>query len=146
MTRAQILFTKKFVSADSCFNVITMPKRKRDGSVQASYNPTDTSEEALKARRPLVKQKIDHGKKTLVRALKLAKGFERQKLGRRYKAAAQKNEEKELARLDAEIEALKVWVASLRFLGQSHLTDPGCFVIDLGLSEPCRIPFIQDAA
>jgi len=123
-----------------------MPKRKRDGSVQASYNLSDTSEEALKTRRPLVKQKIDHGKKTLVRALKLAKGFERQKLGRRHKAAAQKNEDKELARLDAEIEALKVWVVSLRILGQAHLTDRWCSMIDLRLAEPCRIPYIQDAA
>ncbi|KAK3080467.1 hypothetical protein LTS18_001138, partial [Coniosporium uncinatum] len=96
-----------------------MPKRKRDDSVQASYNLSDTSEEALKTRRPLVKQKIDHGKKTLVRALKLAKGFERQKLGRRHKAAAQKNEDKELARLDAEIEALKT--LDLPNLAESHI-------------------------
>jgi len=102
-----------------------MPKRKRDGTVQASFHPSDTSEEALKAYRPLVKQKIDYGKKSLVRALKLAKGFERQKLGRRHKAAAQKNEDKELARLDAEIEALKVWVASCRSLDE-HTIDRRC--------------------
>ena len=51
---------------------------------------------------------LDHGKKSLFRALKVARGFERQKLGRRQKLAKLNHLEDESMRLDAEVAALKV--------------------------------------
>ena len=51
---------------------------------------------------------VEDGKRGLHKALKLARGFERQKLGRRQKDARQKNASEELLRLDHEIAALKV--------------------------------------
>ncbi|KAK5019668.1 Bud-site selection protein [Cryomyces antarcticus] len=54
-----------------------------------------------------VEAKLEHGKKLLNRALKTAKGFERQKLGRRRKTAVVSNDAADVARIDREIEALK---------------------------------------
>ena len=52
---------------------------------------------------------LDHGRKQLFRALKLSKGFERQKLGRRQKLVQAKDESVEIvSRLEDEVEALKV--------------------------------------
>lgn len=51
---------------------------------------------------------VDDSKTQLHKALKLARGFERQKLGRRQKDASQKNDDGELSRLANEIAALKV--------------------------------------
>lgn len=53
---------------------------------------------------------LDHGHKELLRALKLSRGFERQKLGRRQKAAkGSEGGSLDLAsRLEAEVDALKV--------------------------------------
>jgi hypothetical protein len=44
----------------------------------------------------------------LHRALKVARGFERQKLGRRQKTAKDNQDVAEVARLEAEVVALKV--------------------------------------
>ncbi|OCL05098.1 Bud-site selection protein [Glonium stellatum] len=55
----------------------------------------------------LCEERIEHGKKPLHRALKLAAGFERQKYSRRRKTAKQSNDTTTLARLDAEYKALK---------------------------------------
>lgn len=66
-----------------------------------------------------VEEKLFHAKKILQRALKLAKGFERQKLGRRHKTATQKSEVSELSRLDAEISALKVCALDMSVTNQS---------------------------
>ena len=51
---------------------------------------------------------LDYGKKSLLRALKVARGFERQKLGRRQKLAKEERVEDESRRLDAEVATLKV--------------------------------------
>lgn len=80
-----------------------MPKRKREHN-------EDSQSTKHSAQNRRVEEKLFHGKKVLQRALKLAKGFERQKLGRRQKTAKQKGESDELGRLDAEIAALKVRV------------------------------------
>ena len=48
------------------------------------------------------------GKKRLFRALKAARGFERQKLGRRTKQAHAKQAAGDVARIEAEVAALKV--------------------------------------
>ncbi|KAF1984930.1 Bud-site selection protein [Aulographum hederae CBS 113979] len=81
-----------------------MPKRKRDGTIAAAQN---FSLKTPEARRPYVEEKIKHGLKVLTRALKLARGFERQKMSRRQKAAKSGGDEKVLVRIDREIEALK---------------------------------------
>jgi hypothetical protein len=55
-----------------------------------------------------VEQQIAIGRKALNRALKLARGFERQKLGRRLKAARTEGDVASVVRLDSEVKALKV--------------------------------------
>lgn len=62
-----------------------------------------------------VKNSVELGKTSLFRALKLARGFERQKLGRRQKTARESNVDVEImARLDAEISTLKVSHSTFR--------------------------------
>lgn len=53
-------------------------------------------------------QKLEHGQKLLFRAFKTAKGFERQKLGRRRKTASADDDTKDMERIDAEVTVLKV--------------------------------------
>ena len=65
------------------------------------------SKEAQKQQRRLGKA-LDNGKVELTNALKTARIFERQKLGRRHKDAKKKSELTDVARLDAEVAALKV--------------------------------------
>ena len=61
------------------------------------------------AQRKQLDRIVENSKKSLWRALKLARGFERQKLGRRQKMAKQQSHgENCSSRLDAEIAALKV--------------------------------------
>ncbi|KAH8684231.1 BUD22-domain-containing protein [Tricladium varicosporioides] len=76
-----------------------MPKRKRPG-----YSDPSTR---LKAD---TLEKVQHIQKALQRALKIAKGFERQKLGKRLKAAQAKGSDGilEVVRINKEIEALKI--------------------------------------
>ena len=77
-----------------------MSKRKRELTSRSGGRPSQDQAHLEEA--------LEHGKKSLVRALKLARGFERQKLGRRQKSARAKNEEGVLPRLAAEVTALKV--------------------------------------
>src|ERR1700733_11665139 len=77
-----------------------MPKRKR------SEDESDGDEDrAQKIRKNRFRAKVEQGNKSIASALKLARGFERQKLGRRQKTA--KNDPKELLRLKEEVIALK---------------------------------------
>ena len=55
-----------------------------------------------------VRYKIQHGTVKLGHAFKVAKRFERQKLGRRHKDAVKQRNEKNEQRINAEIAALKV--------------------------------------
>lgn len=80
-----------------------MPKRKREdgaseGSPEAVADP--------KQRR--LQLKLEQGTVKLGHAFKVAKGFERQKLGRRQKTAASEKNESNAQRIEAEIAALKV--------------------------------------
>src|SRR2546423_4056329 len=77
-----------------------MPKRKREDD-----KIDDDEDRAQKIRKGRFRAKIEQGNKSITSALKLARGFERQKLGRRQKAA--KNDPKELLRLKEEVIALK---------------------------------------
>lgn len=81
-----------------------MPKRKRDTAEEVGGRPHGSQQ--LQQKR--VEEKLFHSKKVLQRALKIAKGFERQKLGRRQKTALQQKNEADKTRIDEEIEALKV--------------------------------------
>ncbi|KAI9925178.1 hypothetical protein AWENTII_011639 [Aspergillus wentii] len=79
-----------------------MPKRKI-GDVDGSdnkYRPLSLQAVRLKSR-------YEQGAVALSRALKTARGFERQKLGRREKTAKKENETATLERLAGEINALK---------------------------------------
>ncbi|KAI9765407.1 MAG: hypothetical protein M1840_007365 [Geoglossum simile] len=66
-----------------------------------------------------VEQQITIGKKALSRALKLARGFERQKLGRRLKAARTEGDAAGVVRLDSEVKVLKV--LNLPNLAEAHI-------------------------
>ena len=55
-----------------------------------------------------VEHLLEQGKKALFKSLKIARGFERQKLGRRQKTAKAEKAETDITRLDAEVAALKV--------------------------------------
>lgn len=70
-----------------------MPKRKRDAP--------DSQHDALR-------KQMELGQTTLVSNLKIARGIERQKLGRRQKDALAKKDAPDNARIEAEIQALKV--------------------------------------
>nr|POF17880.1 protein bud22 [Quercus suber] len=79
-----------------------MPKRKRDSE------DAEPSSGPLSAQQQRFVFKFKQGTAKLGHAFKTAKGFERQKLGRRRKTAAQESNAKDVQRIDAEIAALKV--------------------------------------
>jgi hypothetical protein len=103
LSRGRRLLGKSFCcprSSASAFSFVQMPKRKRD------EDESDGDEDrAQKIRKNRFRVKVEQGNKSIASALKLARGFERQKLGRRQKTA--KNDPKELLRLKEEIIALK---------------------------------------
>ena len=84
-----------------------MPKRRID-----DLNGSDGVSVNRARHRKTLRQGLDgtleNGKKALFRALKISRGFERQKLGRRQKTAKEQNAPTETARLIREISALKV--------------------------------------
>ena len=80
-----------------------MSKRKRLDAVDA--DESKIQDQALRIKVSRLKAKLDHGRKSLISALKLARGFERQKLGRRQKTAS--NEPHSLLRLREEVIVLK---------------------------------------
>lgn len=83
-----------------------MAKRKRDVLEEdGSYNWGDKK---LRIQRLRLDQAVQHGVVLLHRALKVARGFERQKLGRREKSARQESDRMLLNRRLNEVEALKV--------------------------------------
>jgi hypothetical protein len=85
-----------------------MPKRKREDISSEDRLSNDSSDRALRLQRQQLEALLEEGKKSLSRALKVARGFERQKLGRRQKTAKAENSEANTARLETEIAALKV--------------------------------------
>jgi hypothetical protein len=86
-------FAKKKLSAK-----VTMPKRKRENN----ESPNDA-----------LRKQIELGQTLLVRNLKIARGIERQKLGRRQKDALAKKDAADNVRIEAEIRALKVCLSLL---------------------------------
>lgn len=83
-------------------NHTKMPKRKReDGEAEGSPEVADPKQKRLQL-------KLEQGAVKVGHAFKVAKGFERQKLGRRQKTAASEKNEKNAQRVETEIAALKV--------------------------------------
>lgn len=85
-----------------------MPKRKYEDYNEVEGKQAGVLNQALRSQREQFQVILEQSKKSLVRALKLARGFERQKLGRRQKVAKAKQEDADTARMDAEVAALKV--------------------------------------
>ena len=99
-----------------------MPKRKHEEYIEHSpHAPTsdvDGSERKLNIQATRLRRHFEQGSQVLLQALKTARGFERQKLGRRQKtvlAAAnesgdggEETHKKTVERLNAEVQALKV--------------------------------------
>lgn len=78
-----------------------MPKRKRDEDSEEVGRPPS-------AKQARVKHKLQVSTAKLAHAFKVAKGFERQKLGRRRKNLLAQKDEKSVRRIDGEVVALKV--------------------------------------
>lgn len=92
-----------------------MPKRKRF-EISTAVDPVDESlDRSVRSQRQQLETFIEYGKKNLFRSLKVARGFERQKLGRRQKTAKEKHDDAEIARLEAEVAALKVHRANVLY-------------------------------
>ena len=85
-----------------------MPKRKHEEISSGGPIPNVFSDRALRLQRQQLEGLLEQGQKSLFRALKVARGFERQKLGRRQKAAKAEKAEADIARLETEVAALKV--------------------------------------
>ena len=77
-----------------------MPKRKRDFEVSGA------TQDNPQARR--IEILVKETQNALHQAVKLAKGFERQKLSRRLRTASQAQNDQDKSRITAEIEAWKV--------------------------------------
>lgn len=86
-----------------------MSKRKRSHEAfqEPAIDPNDPTESVYRQKQ-LSKSTLDQYEKPLFRALRLARGFERQKLGRRQKVAKKAKDDAETARLNTEVAALKV--------------------------------------
>ena len=96
-----------------------------------------TSDKKLGLQQRQVEHLLEQGKKALFKSLKVARGFERQKLGRRQKTAKAEKAEDDLIRLDAEVAALKVCDSS-PVIYTTLLT-----LADLGFSHNSRNTSIQ---
>ena len=85
-----------------------MPKRKLS-ELSSAGRPTDSKAQKLSMKAVRLSNKFEQGVQIISRGLKIARGFERQKLSRREKTAkSQENSSATLGRLHEEIEALKV--------------------------------------
>jgi BUD22 len=81
----------------------SMPKRKRAYYGREEVDPT----QEIELEKGELEKKLVHGRKVLNRALKTARGFERQKLSKRIKLATKGQDEAEAGRLQKELDVLK---------------------------------------
>lgn len=91
-----------------CHSLARMPKRKLSELIEDDAVPSGSLEKKSRLQRQQIDGSLDQSKKALFRALKIARGFERQKLGRRQKTAKAESNDADIVRLDAEVAALKV--------------------------------------
>ncbi|KAK6436484.1 hypothetical protein LTR95_007323 [Oleoguttula sp. CCFEE 5521] len=96
-----------------------MPKRKRDadGDDQKAVSHSDSIPKGAQHQR--VQHKLAQGAVKLGHAFKIAKGFERQKLGRRQKTVKAAKDDIGARRIESEIAALKALDTTA--LGKNHL-------------------------
>ena len=86
-----------------------MTSKRKFAEVSESGATSDgSSDKKLRLQQRQVEHLLEEGKKALFKSLKVARGFERQKLGRRQKTAKVDKAEDDLVRLNAEVAALKV--------------------------------------
>lgn len=104
-----------------------MPKRKRDDGAEDSRE--DSPEAVADPKQKRLQLKLHQASVKVGHAFKIAKGFERQKLGRRQKTAAAAKNEKDAQRVDVEIAALKV---RRRVAGRFWLKNRNKLTIGLG--------------
>ena len=83
-------------------------KRKYDEITGRGATSNGNSDKKLGLQQRQVEHLLEQGKKALFKSLKVARGFERQKLGRRQKTARAEKAYDDLTRLNAEVAALKV--------------------------------------
>ncbi|OKL61215.1 hypothetical protein UA08_03386 [Talaromyces atroroseus] len=83
-----------------------MPKRKHS-ELENDRTNTGQDDRVNEVKATRLRHKFERGAQLLFRALKTARGFERQKLGRRQKTAKQENDGKTLERLEKEVQVLK---------------------------------------
>ena len=82
-----------------------MPKRKRDVT---SVDPDGGSTKVSQAQRFKMNKKIKQGQRILKRALKRARRFEHQRLGKRIMRANIEKDQEKVVRLECELDLLKV--------------------------------------
>lgn len=85
-----------------------MSKREREADPLSDTSHKITDHRDMHAQTKYVESVLERSIQLLSQALKLARGFERQKLGRRQRAIKLAKDDKENKRLLAEIAALKV--------------------------------------
>ncbi len=117
---------------------IGMPKRKFEEHNAAEGKPNGVSNGALRMQRERLDAILEQAKKTLSRALKVARGFERQKLGRRQKVAKEQKDDAETVRLIAEVTALKVCCSKI-LLVYAHT-----YLVGFRPSLSCRATALQN--
>lgn len=95
-------------------------KRKRDDDRQNDSGRIELRRGDVRRQQEYLEKLLQGSKRLLAQALKLARGFERQKLGRRQKTAKGAANVDESKRLVAEVKALKVCLTS--FVAYQSLT------------------------
>lgn len=94
------------------FKAIMSKRKYADFRTGQSGGP-EGSEPKLRSQHARIDGLLEHGKKAIFQSLKVARGFERQKLGRRQKNAKSAKVEADITRFEAEVTALKVCHAHL---------------------------------
>lgn len=91
-----------------------MSKRKfkefDEDKVDTKVGTKSLADKGLRAQQQKLESILERSKKALSQALKIARGIERQKLGRRQKTAKESNAAAESPRLNAEVAALRVGI------------------------------------
>ncbi|KAL9581659.1 MAG: hypothetical protein Q9212_003767 [Teloschistes hypoglaucus] len=120
-----------------------MSKRKREANLLSHTSLKSTDNRDIHAQRKYVESVLERSNQMLSQALKLARGFERQKLGRRQKGANLAKDDEENKRLLAEVAALKALdmeATAEKYLYKSMLKTP-TIVSGLALPPYTHSPF-----
>ena len=103
LTASYIVLCAQFVSP------LTMTSKRKYAEISGGgATSNDSSDQRLGLQQRQVEHLLEQGKKALFKSLKVARGFERQKLGRRQNTAKAEKAYDDLQRLNSEVAALKV--------------------------------------